>query len=100
MLLGALLCLTFQLSVIIIGLALFTAGFFGAHSVASGLVGRTATKARAQASALYLSFYYLGSSVLGYAIGWFWLHGSWQWVVGVISIILLVAYRQAQLITK
>lgn len=100
MLLGALLCLTFQLSVIIIGLALFTAGFFGAHSVASGLVGRTATKARAQASALYLSFYYLGSSVLGYAIGWFWLHGNWQWVVGVISIILLVAYRQAQLITK
>lgn len=100
MLLGALLCLTFQLSVIIIGLALFTAGFFGAHSVASGLVGRTATKARAQASALYLSFYYLGSSVLGYAIGWFWLHGSWQWVVGVISIILLVAYRQAQLIIK
>lgn len=100
MFVGALLCLTFQLSVIIVGLALFTAGFFAAHSVASGLMGRTATKARAQASALYLSFYYLGSSVLGYAIGWFWLHGNWYWVVGVISSILMVSYRLALRITK
>ena len=100
MFVGALLCLTFQLSVIIVGLALFTAGFFAAHSVASGLVGQTATKARAQASALYLSFYYLGSSVLGYAIGWFWLHGNWYWVVGVISLVLMVSYRLALRITK
>ena len=53
-------------------LALFTAGFFAAHSVASGLIGQKAKKANAQASALYLSFYYLGSSVLGYAMGWVW----------------------------
>lgn len=96
MLLGALLSLVSYLSVIILGLALFTAGFFAAHSVASGLIGQKAKKAHAQASALYLSFYYLGSSVLGYAIGWVWQQGGWWAVIICLSAILLVALERAR----
>ena len=43
-----------------------TWGFFGAHSISSSWVGLRATKGRAQAAALYLFFYYLGSSVGGF----------------------------------
>lgn len=63
---------------VVIGLALFTFGFFAAHTVGSGWVGGRAKEGRAIASALYLFSYYLGSSVLGSfsgvvlkAYGWF-----------------------------
>lgn len=50
----------------LVGLVVFTGGFFGAHSVASGWVGaRAGAMARAPASALYLFAYYVGSSVGG-----------------------------------
>ncbi len=49
------------------GLVLITAGFFIGHAVASGAVSRTATQARAQASALYLTAYYVGNSLGGLA---------------------------------
>lgn len=96
MLLGALLSLISYLPVIILGLGLFTAGFFAAHSVTSGLIGQKAKKAHAQASALYLSFYYLGSSVLGYAIGWVWQQGGWLTVIICLSAILVFALMQTR----
>lgn len=65
MLLGVGLCSTPWLFAIVVGLALFTLGFFAAHAVASGQVGVHAKGAKAQASALYLCAYYLGSSVVG-----------------------------------
>ena len=52
---------------VLLGLVLITAGFFTGHAVASGAVGRTATTARAQASALYLTAYYVGNSLGGLA---------------------------------
>jgi YNFM family putative membrane transporter len=64
------------LPLVILGIAVVTAGFFGAHSIASSWVGRRAGGDRAQAAALYLFFYYLGSSVLGSAGGVAW---SWGW---------------------
>lgn len=91
MLLGALLCLLQQLWVIVIGLALFTIGFFAAHAVASGMVGQRAGAAKAQASALYLSAYYLGSSGLGYAGGWVWQQLGWQALVISLQLALLLA---------
>lgn len=91
MLTGALVCLLPWLAAIIVGLALFTIGFFAAHAVASGLVGQRAGGARAQASALYLCAYYLGSSVLGYAMGWVWQHWGWQPLIGCLAIALLLA---------
>jgi len=61
-----------------IGIALVTFGFFGGHSVASSWVGSRAGSMRAEASALYLFAYYLGSSVLG-AVGGL-AYTAWDWL--------------------
>jgi len=60
-----------------VGIALVTFGFFGGHSVASSWVGNRAGLMRAEASALYLFSYYLGSSVLG-AVGGL-AYSAWDW---------------------
>ncbi|MCF3962361.1 MFS transporter [Streptomyces fuscigenes] len=65
---GLLVTLMDSLAAVVAGLVLITAGFFTGHAVASSSVSRTATQARAQASALYQAAYYLGSSAGG-AIG-------------------------------
>ncbi|NLD13725.1 MAG: MFS transporter [Gammaproteobacteria bacterium] len=91
MLAGVLLCLLPWLVLMVAGLALFTTGFFAAHSVASGLVGQRAGQARAQASALYLCAYYLGSSVLGYVTGWIWQHWGWTPLILSLGLALLAA---------
>jgi YNFM family putative membrane transporter len=76
---------------VLCGIAIVTAAFFAAHSTASGWVGRRATRDRAQASALYLLFYYLGSSVLGSAGGLAWNHAAWWGVAGFTLILTLTA---------
>jgi YNFM family putative membrane transporter len=68
------------LALVILGVALVTIGFFGAHSIASAWVGRRAAGNRGQGTALYLFFYYLGSSVLGSAGGVAWTRAGWQGV--------------------
>ncbi|WP_433890396.1 MFS transporter [Streptomyces sp. CA-111067] len=62
---GLLLTLAGSLAAILSGLVLVTGGFFIGHAVASGAVGRTALTGRAQASALYLTAYYIGNSLGG-----------------------------------
>ena len=62
---GLLLTLARPLPVVLAGLTLVTGGFFIGHAVASGTVSRTATTGRAQASALYLTAYYVGNSIGG-----------------------------------
>ncbi len=79
---GLALTLPDALPVVAAGLLAFTAGFFAAHSVASGWVGRRAGTGKAQASALYLFSYYLGSSVGGTAGGLAYEHGRWPATVG------------------
>ncbi len=66
---------------VILGIAVLTIGFFGAHSIASAWVGRRGGAARGQAAAWYLFFYYLGSSVLGSAGGVAWTRHGWSGVV-------------------
>jgi hypothetical protein len=62
MLAGASLTLIGNLYAVLAGIVNFVFGFFGAHSIASGLVGdRAAAESKAQASSLYLLFYYAGS---------------------------------------
>lgn len=92
MLTGALTTLVEPLVLKIIGIAIFTFGFFGAHSIASSWVGRRAQTAKAQASSLYLFFYYSGSSVAGTAGGFFWSHFGWGGVIGLIFCLLLIAF--------
>lgn len=88
---AALVTLPDVLALVLVGLVLFTAGFFGAHSVASGWVGRRATRARAQASALYLFSYYAGSSVGGVLGGLAYELGRWPGVVAYVVTLLLAA---------
>lgn len=91
MLLGVALCATPWLSAAVVGLALFTLGFFAAHAVASGQVGIHAQGAKAQASALYLCAYYLGSSLVGYVGGYVWEHAGWLALLGVLASLFIVA---------
>lgn len=88
---GLLLTLSNWLPVILLGVALFTFGFFATHSVASSWVGRRALTNKALASALYLFFYYLGSSVIGSATGVMWGKGAWPGVVMVLGVALSLA---------
>jgi MFS transporter, YNFM family, putative membrane transport protein len=78
------------LAAVLFGMATITGAFFAAHSTASGWVGRRATRDRAQASALYLLFYYLGSSLLGSAGGLAWNLAAW-WGVVAFTLLLTVA---------
>ena len=101
MLAGIALTLFEPIALVIIGMLLFTFGFFGAHSVASSWIGRRATKAKGQASALYLVCYYAGSSGAGTAGGFFWHYAGWNGIgafIGALLVIaLLVALRLAKL---
>lgn len=85
---GLLTTLSAWLPAIIAGLALFTFGFFGAHTAASGWVGRRAGEQRALASALYLTAYYLGSSIPGTLTGLAWGWHGWPAVVALIGMFM------------
>ncbi|MFK0086049.1 MFS transporter [Pseudomonas sp. NPDC090755] len=88
---GLLMTLFTPLPLVIVGMLVFTFGFFGAHSVASSWIGRRATRAKGQASSLYLFSYYAGSSVAGTAGGVFWHHAGWNGIGLFIGSLLLVA---------
>ncbi|WP_406227994.1 MFS transporter [Streptomyces anthocyanicus] len=80
---GLLLSLAPSLPMVLLGLVLITAGFFAGHAVASSAVGKTAQHGRAQASALYQSAYYVGSSA-GSTVGAVAFHsGGWAGTVAV-----------------
>jgi len=79
------------LPAIVAGIAVVTTGFFMAHAVASGWVGRMAMGAKGHASSLYLLAYYLGSSLMGSAGGWFWAKGGWTGVAAFVAILLGLA---------
>lgn len=91
MALGTIVTIAHPVALIVVGIALFTAGFFGAHTIASSWVGTRAVTAKAQASSLYLFFYYVGSSVSGTAGGFFWTGLGWQGVAGMILALLAAA---------
>jgi YNFM family putative membrane transporter len=84
---GALIALDASLISKICGAALVTFGFFGAHAIASSWVGKRAGMRKAQASALYLFFYYVGSSAGNTVGGIFWSMNGWMGVI-----IMIVAF--------
>lgn len=103
MLSGALLTMPHSLWINIIGLVIFTFGFFGSHSTASAWVSATAKKDKAQASSLYLFAYYIGSSIGGTAGGVFWSTFSWTGVILFITsalVLTLVLTAVIQIITS
>lgn len=80
-----------QLSVIILGLIIFSSGFFASHSIASSWISSYTKTAKVQATSLYLFFYYLGSSVFGTFGGFFWFNLKWYGISFFIIIMLLLA---------
>ncbi|MGW1259758.1 MFS transporter [Streptomyces sp. NPDC002513] len=86
---GLLLSLASSLPLVLLGLVLITAGFFAGHAVASSAVSHTAQQGRAQASALYQSSYYIGSST-GSTVGAVAFHaGGWPGTVGMGALAVL-----------
>ncbi|MER6687777.1 MFS transporter [Streptomyces minutiscleroticus] len=100
---GLLVSLADSLVTVLLGLVLITAGFFAGHSVASSSVSHTAKRGRAQASALYQSAYYLGSSagsalgaVAFHAVGWSGTVGLGLLAVAGVAVITLAGTRAAR----
>jgi len=97
---GVILTLPDSLWLTIIGVGVITIGFFGGHSIASSWVGLRAETGKAQASALYLFFYYAGSSLAGSIGGWVFTLGAWRGeaaFVGALSALaLLIALKLAR----
>lgn len=100
MLAGAVLTLHGNLWVILMGAAIYTAGFFAAHAIASGWVGMSATHDQSLASSGYLIFYYLGSSTIGPFGGVFLDKYGWSGVIGIISIFISISLASAILLSS
>ena len=75
----------------LIGVAMITYGFFGAHTAAAGWAGRLDDSDKARISAMYMLFYYAGASVLGTAGGKFLVLDGWSGIVMFLSVDLLIA---------
>ncbi|WP_433734717.1 MFS transporter [Nocardia sp. CA-129566] len=88
---GVLVTIPDQLIAVIVGISLCTAGFFGAHAVASAWVGSMAPGNRGAASSLYLFTYYLGSAVIGSAAGIAYARGGWIALAGCVGALVAVA---------
>ncbi|WP_019928692.1 MFS transporter [Nocardia sp. BMG111209] len=88
---GVLITLPDCLPVVILGVLLCTAGFFGAHTVAGAWVGTAAIGNRAAASSLYLFCYYAGSSVVGLLAGWVFGRYGWAGLTGYVVALTGVA---------
>ena len=77
---------------IIVGLVLFTMGFFGAHSIALGLVAtRADAGGRSLAPSFYNLGYYAGSSLLGWAGGVAFSALGWGGTALMILIVVVLA---------
>lgn len=92
MIIGVAITLSHNVVAVLAGLVIATAGFFGAHAIASGWTGRMAPAGKAQASSLYNLFYYGGSSVVGWFGGLAFDAFGW---IGVATTILVLATAAA-----
>lgn len=88
---GAFITLLPLLTVKIIGLAIFTFGFFASHSSACSWVGKVCPGDKARAASLYLLFYYIGASIIGTSGGIFLSQYGWPGVIFIVGVILGVA---------
>lgn len=79
------------LPVVLTGLVVLTAGFFGAHAVASGWTPVAAPQARTQAAAVYNLAYYAGSSVFGWLGGIGFALAGWPGTVGMVLVLVALA---------
>ncbi|WP_410788993.1 MFS transporter [Kribbella sp. C-35] len=98
---GVAITLAAPLPLIVLGLAVMTAGFFAVHGVASGWVPARAHASgvgTGQASSMYLFSFYLGSSVFGGLAGTAWSRAEWTGVAGEAGVLFLVTLILAVLL--
>ncbi|WP_129788931.1 MFS transporter [Promicromonospora panici] len=88
---GVVVTLSGWLPVVLAGLVVLTAGFFGAHAVASGWTPVAAPQARTQAAAVYNLAYYAGSSLFGWLGGVGFALAGWSGTVGMVLVLVAVA---------
>lgn len=88
---GVVLTLGASLIMVLIGLLVATAGFFGVHSLASGWTGAEAPGGRAQAASLYNLFYYAGSSLFGWFGGVVFIAYGWSGMAAMVVILAALA---------
>lgn len=103
MILGLLLTLFTPIWLVVVGLAIFTCGFFATHGVASGWVAARAKAgvgATGQASSGYMFFYYVGSSVFGALAGTFWHWMAWPGVVLMAGVLLTMVLAVALILRR
>ena len=103
MVIGLLITQHDQLFTIIIGLIIFSSGFFASHSIVSSWISLCTNTAVVQATSLYLFFYYLGSSLFGTFGGFFWLHLKWLgisiFILSALSFGIFLSYKLKKHIT-
>jgi YNFM family putative membrane transporter len=87
---GAVITLNSNLLLKIIGVAVFTFGYFACFTIASSWVGSLASHDKAQATSLFLFLFYIGSSIGGTAGGRFWTEFGWGGVISMISSLLVL----------
>ncbi|WP_252315717.1 MFS transporter [Sinobaca sp. H24] len=76
--------------VILLALLTLSFGFFFVHSSSSSWVTRHASEAKASASGLYLTSYYLGGGLSSVYFGWLWPAFGWTGVVTGAAAVLVV----------
>jgi len=80
-----------SLTVVIVGLALFSAGVFIAQTSATSFVAEASGAARATSVGLYVLCYYLGGSVGGVLPAALWMYFGWPGVAVLIAAIGLLS---------
>lgn len=86
--------------VFIVGVVIFTAAFFGCHSLGLGWVAKNATHARGQATSFYLFFYYMGGSVVGYINGPVFISFGWAGLSMLIVALLFVGLVATRVLNR
>ncbi len=92
---GLALTLPDRLALVVVGLVVFTGGFFAAHATASGWAPVVGAPYGTRASALYVAGYYAGSSIFGTLLGGAWSAGGWPALVGGVGALVLVGMLAA-----
>jgi len=94
---GALISIPDTLATVLIGATLITIGFFAGHATAGAWVNQRAGPGKAIASAQYLTVYYIGASLLGWAGGYAWQYLHWP---GVAALVCACSLAGALLVPK
>lgn len=91
MIIGVFITFFSNLTIIIVGLAAITFGFFGAHSIQSSYIATLTKHNKSHASTIYLLGYYLGSSVINLFGGYIYMQFGWFGIGTLACVLTLVS---------